>query len=120
MVWDTGVRVAVLVVADASGDSGMSNGNGNGWCIDKRIPVAVVALVLAQSLAIGIWAGSISTRVEASETAIETITLGRHEARVSVLESQIDAIRATLDRIADRLGVAASNQPLPRPQPRGQ
>ena len=119
VVRDTGVSISLLSLANSGGDFGM-NGDHNGWCIDKRIPIAVVALILAQSLAIGIWVGSIDTRVEAAEEQIDRMGPERHESRISVLESQMSDIRATLNRIADRLGVEASNQSLPRPQPPSQ
>ena len=101
--------MALLPLANSGGDSGMNGGNG--WRIDKSIPITVLAVLLAQSLAVGIWVGSIDMRVQAAETWVEATTKERHDARIAVIESHMPDIRAMLDRIAQRLGVTADSGP---------
>mgnify|MGYP001558037999 CR=1 FL=1 len=91
----------------------MNGGDGNGWRIDKRVPVTVLGILLAQSVGFGIWVGAIDTKVEASETWIAETKLERVDARMSVLESQILDIRAALGRIEQRLGVLRSSDATP-------
>lgn len=70
------------------------------WHLDKRIPVALIGVLVVQTLAIGIWVGTISARVDSAET---WITENRKlDARLSVLESHMSDIKRILERMADR------------------
>ena len=69
--------------------------------LDKKLPAALVAAFLLQTAGALFWAGSAAERIttlECSAAADQTAI-----ARVAVLESQITNIRASLDRIENKL-----------------
>jgi hypothetical protein len=69
--------------------------------LDKRLPAALVAAFLLQTAGALFWAGSAAERIATLER-----TLDRDQAaieRVAVLETQIAAIKQSLDRIEGKL-----------------
>lgn len=78
------------------------------WHLDKRIPVALILTILAQTFAAGVWLSSLNSRV----AALELSEAGRparlevwnnDRARLAVVESNLVEIRRSLTRIEDRL-----------------
>lgn len=69
--------------------------------LDKKLPAALVAAFLLQTAGALFWAGSAAERIATLERngAADQQAL----ARVAVLESQITTIRASLDRIENKL-----------------
>jgi len=72
--------------------------NGETWHLDKRIPVALIVAFIAQTLAIGIWVGTIATRVDSVESWISENR--RIDSRLAVLENQLGDIKDLLQRLA--------------------
>ncbi len=71
------------------------------WHLDKRVPVALILAIVAQTFGWGWWAASISERV----TALELWRSDSKDAaaRLAVLESQIADIKDILRRIETQL-----------------
>ncbi len=69
--------------------------------LDRKLPAALVAAFLLQTAGALFWAGSAAERI----TSLERIAASEQDsiARVAVLESQIATIRASLDRIENKL-----------------
>jgi hypothetical protein len=69
--------------------------------LDKKLPAALVAAFLLQTAGALFWAGSAAERIASLE---RTASADQNaNARVAVLESQIATIRASLDRIENKL-----------------
>jgi hypothetical protein len=69
--------------------------------LDKKLPAALVVAFLLQTAGALFWAGSAAERIatlERNDAADQNAV-----ARVAVLESQIATIRASLDRIENKL-----------------
>jgi len=45
----------------------MSEQSENHWHVDKRVPIALILTLAVQTLAMGIWVGSINARVDGLE-----------------------------------------------------
>lgn len=71
------------------------------WHLDKRVPVALILVIVAQTFGWGWWAASISERV----TSLELWRSDSKDAaaRLAVLESQIADIKDILRRIESQL-----------------
>lgn len=72
-----------------------------GWHLDKRVPIALLAAILAQGGAFGFWVGGLAARVihvEQWQSDNRSV-----DARLAVLETQTAEIRRVLGRIEDRL-----------------
>jgi len=71
------------------------------WHLDKRIPVALILAIFAQTGAGFWWASSISERV----TALENWRNDSKEvaADIAVVKSQITDIKKAVERIDDKL-----------------
>ena len=85
------------------------------WHLDKRVPIAMILALLAQTGGMIWWAASISTRVddqsrrvmalEGSRETVQTI-MSDLRADTAVLRSEAAATRRHLDRIERLLGRA--------------
>ena len=71
------------------------------WHLDKRVPVALILALVVQTFGLGWWAASISWRV----TSLERWKDDSKEvaADIAVVKSQISDIKATVQRIDDKL-----------------
>jgi len=78
---------------------------------DRKIPAALVAAFLLQTAGALFWAGSAAERIADLERtrASDQAAIGQ----VAVLEEQVRAIRASLDRIENKLDRPERNQPSP-------
>jgi Tfp pilus assembly protein PilO len=74
------------------------------WHLDKRVPVALLLAIVIQTFGVGWWAASISERVSSLEsTRTEDKGTG---SRLAVLESQMNDIKSSLQRIESQLSPA--------------
>jgi hypothetical protein len=83
-----------------------------GWKIDRHIPVAIIVVILLQTLAAGWWVGEVDTRVIALEARTKVLEekvdenrntlglIGRIEERVEALKDNLTRIEKKIDRIA--------------------
>ena len=69
--------------------------------LDRKLPAALVAAILLQTAGALFWAGSAAERIATLERSAAADQAAI--ARVAVLESQIANIRASLDRIENKL-----------------
>jgi len=69
--------------------------------LDRKLPAALVAAFLLQTAGALFWAGSAAERIATLERSAAADQAAI--ARVAVLESQIANIRASLDRIENKL-----------------
>lgn len=65
------------------------------WHLDKRVPIALILTVVLQTAMMGVWVGSIQSRVESNERAIEASAdtaerLARIEAILERVERRIE------------------------------
>ena len=82
------------------------------WHLDKRVPIALIFVLLTQSLGAAWWAASIQARVGANETAVErldAVTEAQRNASQSQavqlgrIEEQISGLRGDLRRLINQL-----------------
>ncbi len=76
--------------------------NEDNWHLDKRVPIALIFAIAVQTIVIGIWVGSLQTRV----TELETKAGRSLEVRDRVIrvESDIGHVRGSIERIEGILG----------------
>lgn len=75
----------------------------NGWHLDKRVPITLIATLVMQSTAILWWAASMNARVDAlerqSNAQQETLArLSRLEARQELMLQRMSELSAKLDQ----------------------
>lgn len=75
-------------------EEGMSD---NQWHLDKRVPIALIVALIAQTGIVFSWKTTVDSRLEALEKVDATRT--SHESRIIVLEQGIAYIRADLAEI---------------------
>lgn len=74
----------------------------NGWHLDKRVPISIIAAILFQTGALIWWASSIESRVSSLEreyaaTSISSDRLSRLEARQDLILQRITELSRKLD-----------------------
>ncbi len=74
---------------------------GNGWHLDKRVPLALIVTIFLQTVGVVIWATQLSDRVAANEKALSRVE-GRGD-RVTRLEANQGHISRMLERIESKL-----------------
>lgn len=68
----------------------MSEGPLTGWHLDKRVPLALIIALIAQTITFGMWVGSINTRVDQLEArADDTQGLRDRLIRIETLQETI-------------------------------
>lgn len=78
-----------------------ANGPDGQWHLDKKVPLALIAAIFTQTLFIGIWVGTLSTRVSELETkAVRALDVSERVIRV---EQDTIHIRQTLEQIEGKL-----------------
>lgn len=75
-----------------------SNGN---WTLDKRVPLGIIMAIVVQTIALGMYIGSLDARVAQIEQNLASRV--DHRDRLVVLETQMTSIHDTLLRIERRL-----------------
>ncbi len=71
------------------------------WHLDKRVPVAIIIALLMQTAGALVWAGAASERLSTLEGRTQSLT--KMNVRTARLEEQVIYMRATLDRIENKL-----------------
>lgn len=79
------------------------------WHLDKKVPIALIITIVAQGLALVVWAAKMDGRVETVERHVtETRDDGSRLARLEVfrddLGRRLDRIEAKLDRLVEHGG----------------
>ena len=73
----------------------------NGWRLDRTIPIAVVGVLVVQTIGIGAWVGTMSARVSnieitLSELRRNPVDIARIEATVEAIQEDVRMIRSAL------------------------
>lgn len=95
----------------------MSTRDEQAWHLDKRIPIALIAGMVGQTLALVWWAATLSSQVAANTGAISEFRTARIPERLPVIEIQIATINegmTRLDRKLDYLLYSPSIQQRPQ------
>jgi uncharacterized coiled-coil protein SlyX len=91
----------------------------NSWHLDKRIPIALILAVLAQTSAGVWWAATIEHRVQTAETRMTRLEVneaktaesaGRFDRTLATIVQSQDDMRRSLERIERRID---ARQPSP-------
>jgi hypothetical protein len=64
------------------------------WHLDRRVPIALIVALAAQTSAVSWWAATLSARVDLLERQVPAI--GPQAERIIRLESKVDAITGSL------------------------
>lgn len=67
------------------------------WHLDKRIPVTLIATLVIQTVAIGIWLGTLQARLNYVENALDR--RDSDASRLAVVESTVTNLDRTLQEI---------------------
>lgn len=68
------------------------------WHLDRRVTGGLILAVLAQTVGIGIWAGAMNARMDATERAMNDL-----KAREAISSAQIARTTEVLARIEERV-----------------
>lgn len=79
------------------------------WHLDKRVNISIIFAIVLQTFAGSYWVGTLATRVTAHDAWIQANN--RSDARLSVLEAQLNQMQDTLSRIERRLDVRGAPSP---------
>ena len=74
------------------------------WTLDRRVPVAVIFALLAQTFGVIWWAAGITSRVETLELRGAQVSV--NDARIQLLERDMPVVREriqNIDRTTDRI-----------------
>jgi glucose-6-phosphate-specific signal transduction histidine kinase len=77
--------------------------NEKNWSLDKRIPVALILFLIAQTLGVGILLGRDDQRLSTIETWIHDNTAT--DRRLAVIETRLDTVHESLGKIERRLKI---------------
>ena len=80
------------------------------WHLDKRVNISIIFAIVLQTFAGSYWVGGLASQVAAHDTWIQANN--RSDARLSVLEAQLNQMQDTLGRIERRLDVRGAPAPL--------
>ncbi len=67
------------------------------WHLDKRIPVTLIATLIIQTVAIGIWLGTLQARLNYVENALDR--RDSDASRLAVVETTVTSLDRTLQEI---------------------
>lgn len=68
----------------------------NHWHLDKRVPIALIFTIFIQTATMGVWVGSIQSRVDANERAIAASA--DTAERLARIEAILERVERRLDR----------------------
>lgn len=82
------------------------------WTIDKRIPVSLIGVILAQTFGVAIWAAKIDSRVEqleknqvsATAVAITGERLILVQEKMSEMKAEIGAVKVQVTEVKGTVG----------------
>lgn len=66
------------------------------WHLDKKVPIALIGAIILQTIAGGVWLGSIQERVARNERDISSAS--DQGERLARIETLLETIEARLDR----------------------
>ncbi|NRA30998.1 MAG: hypothetical protein HRU11_12155 [Parvularculaceae bacterium] len=78
-----------------------TNPMGQGWHLDKRVPLALIVTIFLQSCAAVWWAAQVDGRVEENSQDIQSALDAQN--RVMLLEQSYEYQNATLDRLEKKI-----------------
>lgn len=64
------------------------------WTLDKRVPLGLIATMVVQTIAVGIWLGTVQARLNYVEGYIDNRQ--QDISRLAVLETKITNVQQTL------------------------
>lgn len=67
------------------------------WHLDKKVPIAIIGTLIAQTMGLGIWAGATGSRIDALERAM--VTSAPQAERVVRIETKVEALKDSLTEI---------------------
>jgi hypothetical protein len=85
--------------------------NGNHWTLDRRIPLAVVATIVGQTVAIIVWGTTLTNRV----TALEEVARQDAPRRDQFIELRVE-FRQVQENIAEIKRLIQTRPPAPTVQ----
>jgi hypothetical protein len=71
------------------------------WLLDKRVPLAMIGSLTVQILVAGLWFGRTETRLDMLDAWVRQNQAT--DRRLAVIESRLDGVHESLDRIEHRL-----------------
>lgn len=71
------------------------------WHLDRRVPIALILVLIGQTFGLGWWASSISSRVDQIE--IRMAEQGDVKGRIGMVETHLVYIRESLARMEKTL-----------------
>lgn len=74
------------------------------WHLDRRVPLALILAIVVQTAALGIWVGTIQTRVSQLEK-IQDARSSQLE-RIVTVESRLAFMAETLSRLERKIDIA--------------
>lgn len=82
------------------------------WQIERKVPVALIGVVLAQTFAIAWWGSAMSTRVDQLER--QAVAASSQSERIVRLEEKIGGIQQGISEIKSMMRPAAVPTPAQR------
>lgn len=73
-----------------------------GWHLDKKVPIALIAAILIQTAGALVWAGAASQRLDMLEASVAA--LKDTNRKLSVVETHIGYMREAIDDIKENVG----------------
>ena len=77
------------------------DGSQDHWTVDKRLPIGLIATMVAQTVAVGVWLGSVQARLNYVENNQSART--EDSSRLAVVESQLKTVNVTLNSLDDKI-----------------
>jgi hypothetical protein len=76
------------------------------WHLDRKVPIALIVALAAQTSAVSWWAATLSARVDLLERQVvaiapQTERIIRLESKVDVMTANLSEIKALIDRKPD-------------------
>lgn len=85
--------------------------NSGGWGIERKVSIGAVLVFLLQTVALGIWIGTLQSDVSGHEVALTEIRQEKVAEKLAIMNGRIDTIIAVaqqtdrnMDRIERQLG----------------
>lgn len=75
----------------------MSEEGQKNWSLDKRIPIGLISGMVVQTIAVGIWLGTVQARLNYVEGYIDNRQ--QDVSRLAVLETKIGSVQQTLQEL---------------------
>jgi hypothetical protein len=75
----------------------------NNWHLDKKVPIALIFVILAQFGSVLLYVGSIKSKGDDNERRITALEGQKVSERLSSLEAQMSDAKALLIRIDDKV-----------------